>query len=63
MEAIKHCSMLYSMLQNNQACRCATVQLDFDDDDKFTPTKHITPPPHHSSRPAVAHTGTETPLQ
>jgi len=26
-----------------------------DDDDKFTPTKHLTPPPHHSSRPAAAH--------
>jgi len=35
----------------------------FDDDDKFTPTKHLTPPPHHSSsRPAAAHTETETPL-
>jgi len=33
-----------------------------DDDDKFTPTKHLTPPPHHSSRPAAAHTETETPL-
>ena len=33
------------------------------DDDKFTPTKHLTPPPHHSSRPAAAHTDTETPLQ
>jgi len=33
------------------------------DDDKFTPTKHLTPPPHHSSsRPAAAHTETETPL-
>jgi len=31
--------------------------------DKFTPTKHLTPPPHHSSRPAAAHTDTETPLQ
>jgi len=30
------------------------------DDDKFTPTKHLTPPPHHSSRPAAAHTDTET---
>jgi len=30
--------------------------------DKFTPTKHLTPPPHHSSRPAAAHTDTETPL-
>ena len=33
-----------------------------DMDDKFTPTKHLTPPPHHSSRPAAAHTDTETPL-
>jgi len=33
------------------------------DDDKFTPAKHLTPPPHHSSRPAAAHTDTETPLQ
>jgi len=33
------------------------------DDDKFTPAKHQTPSPHHSSRPAAAHTGTETPLQ
>jgi len=34
-----------------------------DDDNKFTPTKHLTPPPHHSSsRPAAAHTETETPL-
>jgi len=33
------------------------------DDDKFTPTKHLTPPPNHSSsRPAAAHTETETPL-
>jgi len=32
-------------------------------DDKFTPTKHLTLPPHHSSRPAAAHTDTETPLQ
>jgi len=32
-------------------------------DDTFTPTKHLTPPPHHSSRPAAAHTDTETPLQ
>ena len=33
------------------------------DDDKFTPTKHLTPPPHHSSsRSAAAHTETETPL-
>ena len=29
--------------------------------DKFTPTKHLTPPPHHSSRPAAAYTDTETP--
>jgi len=35
---------------------------EIDDDDKFTPTKHLTPPPHHSSRPAAAHTDTETPL-
>ena len=34
-----------------------------EDDDLFTPTKHLTPPPHHSSRPAAAHTDTETPLQ
>jgi len=33
-----------------------------DDDDKFTPTKHLTPPPHHSSRPAAAHIDSETPL-
>jgi len=33
-----------------------------DDDYRFTPTKHLTPPPHHSSRPAPAHTDTETPL-
>ena len=33
------------------------------DDDKFTPTKHLILLPHHSSRPAAAHTGTETPLQ
>jgi len=32
------------------------------DDYKFTPTKHLTPPPHHSSQPAAAHTDTETPL-
>ena len=33
------------------------------DDDKFTPTKHLIPFPHHSSsRPAAAHTETETPL-
>ena len=31
-------------------------------DDKFTPTKHLTPPPHHSNLPAAAHTNTETPL-
>ena len=31
--------------------------------DKFTPTKHLTPPPHHSSRRTAAHTDTETPLQ
>jgi len=31
-------------------------------DDKFTPTKHLTSPPHHSSRPVAAHTDTETPL-
>jgi len=31
-------------------------------DDKFTPTKQLTPPPHHSSRPAAAHTDTETPV-
>ena len=41
-------------------------QLESDDnDDKFTPTptKHLTPPPNHSSsRPAAAHTETETPL-
>ena len=36
---------------------------DYDDDDKFTPTKHLILPPHHSSRPAAAHTDTETPLQ
>jgi len=34
----------------------------YDDDDKFTPTNHLTPPPHNSSRPAAAHTDTETPL-
>ena len=34
--------------------------VDGGDDDKFTPTKHLTPPPHHSSRPAAAHTETET---
>jgi len=28
--------------------------------DKSTPTKHLTPPPHHNSRPAAAHTGRET---
>jgi len=37
------------------------------DDDKFTPTKHLantpSPPPHHSSQPATAHTDTETPLR
>ena len=33
-----------------------------DDDDQFTPTKHLTAPPHDSSRPAAAHTDTETPL-
>jgi len=33
-----------------------------DDDDQFTPTKHLKPPPHHSSRLAAAHTDTETPL-
>jgi len=36
------------------------VKDEDDDDDKFTPTKHLTPPPHHSSRPASAHTDTET---
>ena len=30
--------------------------------DKFTPTKYLTPPLHNSSRPAAAHTDTETPL-
>jgi len=33
------------------------------DDDKFTPTKHLAPPPHHSSRPAAAHIDTETLLR
>jgi len=33
------------------------------DDDKFTLTKHLTPPIHHSSRPAAAYTGMETPVQ
>ena len=33
------------------------------EDNKFTPTKRLTPTPNHSSRPASAHTGTETPLQ
>ena len=28
-----------------------------DDDDKFAPTKHLTLPHQHSSRPAAAHTG------
>ena len=32
-------------------------------DNKCTPTKHLIPPPHHSSRPAAAHTDTETPPQ
>jgi len=32
------------------------------DDDKFTPTAHLTPSPNHSSRPAAAHTDTEIPL-
>ena len=27
-----------------------------------TPERHLTPPPHYSSRPAAAHTNTETPL-
>jgi len=31
-----------------------------DADDNFTPTKHLTPPPHHSSRPAAAHTDPDT---
>ena len=32
--------------------RCGLC-IPIDDDDKFTPTKHLTPPPHHSSsRPA-----------
>ena len=34
----------------------------YDDDDKFTPTKHLTPLSHHSSQPTAAHTDTETPL-
>jgi len=33
---------------------------DFEDDN-FTPSKHLTPPPDHSSRPAAAHNDTETP--
>jgi len=40
------------------------VASDDDDDDatdKFTPTKHLTPPPHNSIRPAAAHTDMETP--
>jgi len=40
-----------------------TGQVGSHDDGKFTPTKHLTPPPsHHSSQPAAAHTDTETPL-
>ena len=39
--------------------RGAKEKLSIPDDDKFTPTKHLTPPPHHSSsRPATAHTAT-----
>jgi len=35
------------------------LHLKEDDDDKFTPTKHLTPPPRYSSsRPAAAHTET-----
>ena len=30
-------------------------------DDKFTPSKRLTPPPHHSSGPAAAHTDGDTP--
>jgi len=44
-------------------CVCLCVHYSSCTDDKFTPTKHLTPPPHHSSRPAAAHTDTETPLQ
>jgi len=45
--------------RTSHVCEC----LGLHDDDQFTPTKHLTPPPHHSSRPAAAHTDTETPLQ
>ena len=39
-------------------CRCVYLYPP-PDDDKFTPTKHLTPPPRHSSsRPAAAHTET-----
>ena len=41
----------------------STDARSLDDDGKFTPTKHLTPHPRHSSRPATAHTDTETPLQ
>ena len=44
-------------------CVCVYVCVSLrTDDDKFTPTKHLTSPPHQSSRPAAAHTDTETPL-
>ena len=46
----------------NTDCVCCCLQ-DDDDDDKFIPTKHRTPPFHYSSRPAAAHTDTETPRQ
>ena len=47
------------------SCTQLSTSTPLDDDGKFTPTKHPTPPPHthHSSRPAAAHTGNETLLQ
>jgi len=36
------------------------LYLKKDDNEKFTPTKHRTPPPHHNSQPPAPHIGTKT---
>jgi len=44
-------------------CEQALYEKVKQDDDQCTPTKHLPPPLHHSSRPIAAYTGTATPPQ
>jgi len=48
--------LCFSLLGAANGSSLSPEQFNATDDDKFTPTKHLTPPPHHNSWPAAAHT-------